>query len=99
MITLIRSATIMPGKVVEARAWASEVGDLVSRIMGKQLRVGTRIGGNVGEICWIVQFESLAQLEEQFAKWLSNSEYQAMAKRTEGLLVPGSVNDQIFQTN
>jgi hypothetical protein len=99
MITLIRTATIMPGKTVEARAWASEVGGVVSRITDNTCRVGMRIGGNVNDICWILQTDSLGQLEGQMAKWVSNAEFQAAAKRTEGLLVPGSVNDQIFQTN
>jgi NIPSNAP len=99
MITLVRTSTTMQGKAPEARAFASEIGDLVSRITGNQVRVGMRIGGNVSEICWIVQFESLAQLEEQMTKWVSNAEFQAMAKRSEGLFVSGSNNDQIFQTN
>jgi hypothetical protein len=99
MITLVRTATFMPGKGVEARAFVSEIGGLVSRITGNTCRVGVRIGGNVQEVCWILQTDSLAQLEEQMGKWVSNTEFQAMAKRTEGLLVPGSNNDQIFQTN
>ena len=98
MITLVRTATIMPGKQVEARGWASEVGGLVSRITGNTCRVGTRIGGNPNDICWILQTDSLGQLEEQMAKWVSNAEFQAATKHTD-LLMPGSVNDQIFQTN
>jgi hypothetical protein len=35
----------------------------------------------------------------EMTKWLSNTEFQAAAKRGEGLLMPGTVNDQIFQTN
>ena len=65
MITLIRTATLMPGKQVEARAWASEIGGVVARITGNTCRVGTRIGGNPNDICWILQFDSLGQLEEQ----------------------------------
>jgi hypothetical protein len=99
MITLVRTQTIMPGKNVEARAWASEIADLVSRITGNTCRVGGRIGGNPNDICWILQTDSLGQLEEQMTKWVSNAEFQAMAKRTEGLTMPGSVKDQIFQTN
>jgi len=99
MITLVRTTTVMPGRAVEARAFASEIGSVVSRITNNTVRVGMRIGGNVNELCWIVQFDSLAQLEEQMGKWVSNAEFQAAAKRTEGLFVPGSVNDQIFQTN
>jgi hypothetical protein len=99
MITLVRTQTIMPGKNVEARAWASEIGGLVSRITGNTCRVGMPIGGNPTDICWILQTDSLGQLEEQMNKWVSNTEFQATAKRTEGLFVPGSVNDQIFQTN
>jgi len=99
MITLVRTTTVMPGKAVEARAFANEIGGVVSRVTNNTVRVGMRIGGNVNELCWIVQFDSLAQLEEQMGKWVSNAEFQAAAKRTEGLFVPGSVNDQIFQTN
>ena len=98
MITFIRTATLMPGEP-EARAWASEIGSLVARITGNQVRVGMPVGGNPAGICWIVQYESLAQLEEHMAKWVSNPEFQAMGKRQEGLIVPGSVNDQIYQTN
>jgi hypothetical protein len=99
MITFVRTATIMPGKQVEARAWAGEIGGVVSRVTNNTCRVGTRIGGNPNDICWILQTDSLGQLEEQMTKWVSNAEFQVTAKRTEGLLVPGSVNDQIFQTN
>jgi hypothetical protein len=99
MITFIRTQDLMPGKGVDGRAWASEIAGLVSRITGNTCRVGMPIGGNPTNICWILQTDSLAQLEEQMNKWVSNAEFQGMAKRTEGLTVPGSVNDQIFQTN
>jgi hypothetical protein len=99
MITFVRTQTIMPGKDVDTRAWASEIGALVARITGNTVRVGRPIGGNPQQVCWIVQTDSLGQLEEQMGKWVSNAEFQAMAKRTEGLTVPGSVHDQIFQTN
>jgi hypothetical protein len=89
----------MPGKQVEARTFATEIGGVVSRITGNTVRVGSRIGGNPNGICWIIQFDNLAQLEEQMGKWVSHAEFQAAAKRTEGLFVPGGVNDQIFQTN
>jgi hypothetical protein len=99
MITFIRTQDMIPGKGVECRAWASEIANLVARITGNTVRVGMPIGGTPTTVCWIIQCDSLAQLEDQMNKWVSNAEFQAAAKHTEGLTVPGTVRDQIFQTN
>jgi hypothetical protein len=99
MITLVRTATVIPGKHAAVRDWAAEVGAIVSRVSGRQVHVGAPVGGNVSGICFIAQFDSLGQMEEALAKVMSNSEFLATLIRVEGMLVPASVTDQIFRTN
>jgi len=98
MITVIRTTTFIPGKT-EAFAIANEIAKQASRVLGRPVRVGTPIGANLNGICWIAQFDSLAQMEEGMSKIPGDAQYMAAVKSAEGVWVPGSLQEQLFRTN
>ena len=46
MITFVRTATIAPGKVAEALAFAHQIAKLVEKISGLKVGVSMPVGGN-----------------------------------------------------
>src|SRR5580698_8077315 len=53
MITFVRTATIAPGKLVEAMGFAHQVGQHVEKITGLKVVVATPVGGNPFRIAWV----------------------------------------------
>ena len=97
MITFVRSAVALPGKMFEVLAFAKEMAAVVKRANGTDLSVGSSVGGVVGEIVWISTYDSLAQMEERVAKMTADPGYVAALKKAEGLLVPGATRDHIWR--
>ena len=97
MITLVRRATVTSGRLGEAMAFAKEIAGLFSRITGSELRVVSGIGGAVATVGWISTYQDLAAYEASLNKLLSNSDWTAAIKKANGLLVDGSINDQIWR--
>ena len=97
MITIARTGVTMPGKVGEVIPIAKEIAAIVKRLGGRDLQVGTPIGGNFAEIAWIGQYDSYAQFEEVAVRCAGDPEYRACLKKLETLLVPGTARDQIWR--
>jgi hypothetical protein len=57
----------------------------------------TSMGSQVGEIVSVSNYSSLPDFEEKSAKLLGSSEWHAMAKKFEGLIVPGSSRDHFLR--
>jgi hypothetical protein len=97
MITLIRTTTVQPGKIGEAMAWSKEIVGIAKRITGKEATLCTSIGGVVGGLAWIVQYDNLGQLEDANKKILADREYLTAISKAADLFVPGSGHDQIWR--
>jgi hypothetical protein len=97
MITFVRTAVAMPGKLGDLVPIAKEIGAISKRVNSRELTVGMAFGGNGSEVAWIVQYDSLAQSEEFLTRLMADAEYRALLKQIETLLVPGSLRDQIWR--
>ena len=97
MITIARTGVTMPGKVGEVIPIAKEIAAIVKRIGGKDLQVGTPVGGNFAEVVWIGQYDGTTQFEDVALRCAGDPEYRACVKKLETLLVPGSARDQIWR--
>ena len=97
MITFVRRLTAVPGKPAEAVAFAVEIAQAASNIIGKEVKVLLPIGGNFSEIAWVAQYENLAELEEANAKVLQDEGYLRLAGKAAGLFVDGSGYDRIWR--
>lgn len=96
MITLVRSATVLPGKLGEAIAWGKEGVAIIKRVTGKEVAFCTAFGGQISGVAWISQYDSVAQIEDDLAKLMADREYAAaLTKAT--MFVPGSGHDQMWR--
>ncbi len=97
MITFLRRSTAVAGKQMDATAFAMEIAGVVSRVVGKEVKVLLPIGGNFSEIAWVVQYDNLAELEEANAKVLQDESYHGALGKAAGLFVDGSGYDHIWR--
>jgi hypothetical protein len=69
MITFVRTASIAPGKVVEALTFAHQVAALTEKIMGVKIGVTMPIGGgNPFRIAWVATEADLGAFEATMAR-------------------------------
>lgn len=97
MITVVRKATVATGRLGEAVAFAREIASLASRVSGTEVRAVSAIGGTVATLGWIFTHKDLATYEASLAKLMGSPEYVTAIKKAQGLLIDGSVSDQIWR--
>ena len=98
MITLTRSATIAPGMLSPAMAFANEIGKQFTATTGIDLKIAVPVGGNPSRIAWIANYENLAQFEAAGLKLLADQKYLELTKKAVGILVPNTLHDEIWRT-
>ena len=97
MIRFVRSATIKPGQVPAAMAFASEVSELVERKTGVPVDVFVQFGGPVGRISWTGDIGDLGQYEEAVGVLMSDSDYLAKIGEAAGLFVEGQTTESLWK--
>jgi|SRR5580704_11056081 hypothetical protein len=97
MITWIRTANTIPGKIGEAVVWSKGVSAAVKRVTGKDLTVSTAFGGPAGGLSWMMQFENASQVEEANAKLMADREYLTALAQAQALFVPNTGHDQMWR--
>jgi hypothetical protein len=97
MITHIRTTVAQSGKAVELVGFAKEMAEIIGHIAGAKPTVATSFGGNANEVAWIMQAESLAQMEESMSKLMADAGYRAQLKKAEHLVVSGMTKDHIWR--
>jgi hypothetical protein len=98
MITFVRTATIAPGKVVEALTFAHQIAKLVEKITGLKVGVSMPVGGNPFRIAWVAAQPDLAAVEANNNKLLSDPEYMKLTEGSASLFLPGSAHDQMWRS-
>jgi hypothetical protein len=98
MITFVRTATIAPGKVVEALNFAHQIAKLVEKITGLKVGVSMPIGGNPFRIAWVAAQPDLAAVEANNNKLLSDPEYMKLSEGSASLFLPGSAHDEMWRS-
>ncbi len=97
MIRVVANYEAGGGKFAEAMAWGKESLGIYKRVTGKESTFCTAIGGAIGGVAWIAQYDSMAQLEDTVAKLLADREYITGIGKAGPLFVPGSGHDQIWR--
>jgi hypothetical protein len=97
MIRLARISTAMPGKVFELQAVLKETAAIIKTVSGVEIMIFASMGSHVGEVAAVSNYSSLADFEEKATKILASPEYQAVVKKLEGLVVPGSAHDHFLR--
>jgi hypothetical protein len=98
MITFVRTATIAPGKVAEALAFAHQIAKLVEKISGLKVGVSMPVSGNPFRIAWVAAEPDLASVEANTNKLLSNPEYMKLSESGASLFLPGSAHDEMWRS-
>lgn len=98
MITFVRSATIVPGKQLEAITWSKEIAELVGEVIGVEVRVMTPIAsGNYLQVAWVAQYENLAAVEEANSKMLASEAFAAKIQSAAGLFTGENTQDTMWR--
>jgi hypothetical protein len=98
LVTVIRSASIAPGKTADALAFAHNIATLINNKFDKKLDLMMPVGGNPARIAWRGDYANLSEWETLSAKLLADPEYLALVATTAAFVIPGSVNDDIWRT-
>jgi hypothetical protein len=97
MITVVRTASALPGETGDAVAWAKEVAKLVKRVTGKEQVVATAFAGLLSDIAWIAQYDNITEFDELRTKVLSDEQYIDALKKARNLFVPNSLRDHVWK--
>jgi hypothetical protein len=98
MITFVRTASIAPGKVVEALTFAHQIAKLVEKITGLKVGVNMPVSGNPFRVAWVAAEPDLASVEANNNKLLSNAEYMKAVEGSASLFLPGSAHDEMWRS-
>lgn len=98
MITFVRTASIAPGKIAEAMAFAHTVAKLIKEKFGADLRISVPIGGNPNRIAFVATYPSLSEFEAVMVKLVADADYMKMLATNASSFLPGSVFDEIWRS-
>lgn len=98
MIRFVRVASIAPGKMTEALAFARQIAELFEKTTGMKLQIMVPVGGNPQRVAWRAEYESLGVLESVQGKLLMDAKYQDLIAKGAGNFIAGSVFDSIWRT-
>ena len=97
MITAIRTANAIPGKIGEAVIWGKELAKIAERVTGTKVTSFISFGGAAGGMAWTWQFDNAGQVEDALSKLMADREYLTAITKAESLIVPGSIQDQMWR--
>jgi len=98
MITIIRSASIAPGKIGDAIAFAHKITKYLQDTHDMKLDILMPIGGNPNRIAWLGHYENLAQWEGLLSKLMTDTDYVTAVASNSASFLPGSVHDDIWRS-
>ena len=98
MIAFTRTASVAPGKLGSAVAFAREIAAHFQKTYDVKLEVLMPIGGNPNRISWAARYDSLATWESLGNKMLADPVYMAMVTQGSENFIAGSVEDSIWRT-
>jgi len=98
MIVVQRSASVAPGMLAAALAFANETSAQVKATTGVDVKIAVPVGGNATRIAWIASYENLAHYEAAGLKLLADQKYLELIKKAAGILVPNTLHDEIWRT-
>ena len=96
-VHFLRKAQVVAGKTDEASAFAADISTHWNETYGTNVTWGFEIGGAVGTIYWMTDYDSLAAFEEVMQASMTNAETNKMLDDSVGLFV-GRPTDTIIYT-
>lgn len=97
MIRFVRQASIAPGKLVEALAFAKEVSEYIQKQHGLKLEVLMPVGGNPQRIAWKADYANLGAMEDMQSKLMADGKYLELSARGGLNFIAGSLHDSIWR--
>jgi hypothetical protein len=97
MIVFNRSASIAPGKMGSAIAFAHEIAAYMKDAHGTTLEVLVPVGGNPNRIAWSSRYKDLAAFDVVSTKILTDKKYMELVSKNSDNFIPGSVQDSIWR--
>ena len=99
MIRWIRTAQIEQGKQQEAIQWAKDTREYTKTKFegGADVKIFLETLGDLGVMCWMVDFENLATLEIAGNVLDADEGYQERLKAASDIFLPGSY-DKVFSS-
>ncbi|MCC7100726.1 MAG: hypothetical protein IT500_14170 [Rubrivivax sp.] len=98
MITLHRSASIIPGHVASAIGFAKEVAALIKARTGTEVAVALPVAGNPNRVSWTAHFESLADFERTMDRLRLDAPYGELVAKGGMNFIPGTVFDELWRS-
>ena len=97
MIRWTRTAKIRQGKLQETVQWAKDLREYTKTKFegGADVKIFLESFGELGVICWMVDFESLASLELAGQVLDADEGYQERLKAATELILPGAF-DKVY---
>ena len=98
MIRWVRKAKIIPGKYLDALQWAKDTRTYTQeKFEGGEVNIYMESFGDVGTMCWMVDFNNMAELELAGQVLDQDDGYQERLKSAAELFMPGTV-DKVYST-
>ena len=98
MITIIRSASIAPGKTGDAITFAHTIAKHIQDKYSVKLTLAMPIGGNPNRIAWIADYPSMADWETLVAKLMVDADYAAAVAANSPTFIGGSIHDDLWRS-
>jgi hypothetical protein len=99
MVRLIRSAKVKNGgTLMDALKWAKQTAEyLNSKFSLPKVAVYSGLFGDLYTIFWQADHESLASIEDAFAKFSADPGYLALLSKATSLFIEGSARDAVMR--
>lgn len=98
MIRFVRMASIAPGKLGSALAFAKQISEYLAKHHGLKLEVMMPVGGNPHRLAWRAEYASLAAMEESQTKFMADPKYLELLATGGDNFIAGSLADSIWRT-
>jgi hypothetical protein len=94
----MRKARVAPGKFIEAMGFATEIASYVKKYEGlPTVQVFIDSFGDMTTLRWVVDYESLAAMEQVNTQMMSDQEYFQKIDSSSHVFIPNSVKDTVMR--
>lgn len=98
MIHLMRTVSVMPGKLGNALAFSKQVTEHIATTHNVGLTMLVPVGGNPFRIAWTSTYPDLGALGDFQAKLLGDRKYAEIISGAADSFIPGATTDEIWRT-
>jgi len=98
MVRWMRTARVAPGKFMEAMGFATEIASYVKKFEGlPPVQVFMDSFGDMTTLRWVVDYESLAAMEQVGLQMMVDQEYLNKVNSSSHVFIPGSLKDTVMR--